>query len=122
MYSSILVGTDGSETATKAVERAAALAAFDGATLTVFSAGPDGASVAAAEVERLGDRGMPIVARSTDASPANAIVEEAEQGDYDLVVLGNKGLAGIRRLLPIGKVPNRVSHHLRRSLLIVKTT
>src|SRR5438270_296696 len=52
---------------------------------------------------------------------ATALVEVADEGDYDLLVVGNKGMTGASRFF-LGSVPNKVSHHVNRSLLIVRTT
>jgi nucleotide-binding universal stress UspA family protein len=45
----------------------------------------------------------------------------ADAGGYDLLVVGNKGMTGASRFL-LGSVPNKVSHHVGKSMLIVKTT
>lgn len=57
------------------------------------------------------DRAGAAVVRSIDV---------AERDGYDLLVVGDKGLRGIERLM-LGSVPNKLSHHLPCSLLIVKT-
>jgi nucleotide-binding universal stress UspA family protein len=51
-----------------------------------------------------------------------ALIEVCRAGDYDLLVLGNRGMTGVSRFLRLGSVPNKVSHHLPCSVLIVKTT
>ena len=48
--------------------------------------------------------------------------EAAADGGHDLVVIGNAGMTGPRRLTTLGSVPNKVSHSLGCSLLIVRTT
>ena len=53
-------------------------------------------------------------------SPPRVLVDEAERGGYDLLITGNKGLTGLRRLAPVGKVPAKVAHHLPCSLLVVR--
>ena len=122
MYKRILVGTDGSETAGKAVERAAELAKAVGATLTIASAGaPDAAQQVVLEAATMHrSRGPLIETKVLTGDAASALVEEAEQG-YDLLVVGNKGMTGASRFL-IGSVPNKVSHHAPCALLIVRTT
>ena len=45
----------------------------------------------------------------------------AGEVDADLIVVGNKGMTGASRFF-LGSVPNKVSHHINRSLLIVRTT
>src|SRR5438067_2730840 len=50
------------------------------------------------------------------SDPSTALIEVAEDGDYDLLVVGNKGMTGASRFF-LGSVPNKVSHHVQRSLL-----
>ena len=52
--------------------------------------------------------------------PAEAILTVARDVDADLIVVGNKGMHGVRRLL--GSVPNSVAHGAPCSVLIVETT
>ena len=122
MYRSILVGSDGSATAARAVDRAVELAKVMGADLTILTAGrgKEGEKVAAAEAERHAGSGVTIRTASSDADPVSAFLDHCETGDFDLIVMGNKGMTGARRLL--GSVPNKVSHHLTCSFLIVRTT
>jgi nucleotide-binding universal stress UspA family protein len=124
VYSRILVATDGSETATRAVDRAIKVAQSTGAVLTLLSAGEPAHvdAVLARERARLADAGVEIDTRASDRDAASAIVEAAEGGDYDLVVVGNKGMTGSKRFFTLGSVPNKVSHHLGTNLLIVRTT
>ena len=124
MYERILVGTDGSATAAKAVDRAVQVAVSTGAALTILSAGDlaRGGKVVGAEVARHADAGVDIATKVIDADPVAALVEEARDGGFDLLVLGNKGMTGITRFLSRGSVPNKVSHRLPCSLLVVKTT
>jgi nucleotide-binding universal stress UspA family protein len=123
MYERILVGTDGSSTAAKAVERAVAVATSAGATLTIFTAGPaaKGEAVVAAEAARHADAGVDISTKVVDTDPVSGLVAEATAGGFDLLVMGNKGMTGLTRFLR-GSVPNRISHQLPCNLLIVKTT
>jgi nucleotide-binding universal stress UspA family protein len=124
VYRKILVGTDGSKTAAKAVDRAVDIAKIAGASLTVFAAAPParGDKVVAAEAQRHKDSGVSIDTRVTDGEPVAALIDTARTGGYDLVVIGNRGMTGVTRFLRLGSVPNKVSHHLPCSLLIVKTT
>jgi nucleotide-binding universal stress UspA family protein len=144
MFESIVVGTDGSETADIALRRAIALAGLTGATLHVVSAyeptparvggnqpvpeaaewalGPDfkvDAVLQRAQDEgRGGDVEVEVHAPKGDA--ADALIEAAKQYDADLIVLGSRGMRGARRVL--GSVPNKVSHHAPCDVLIVQTT
>jgi nucleotide-binding universal stress UspA family protein len=123
VYKRILVGTDGSETAGKAVERAVELAKASGASLTILTAGTgEGArKVVDEEAARHADSGVKIETRVDERDPTIALTEVAEEGDYDLLVVGNRGMTGAGRFF-LGSVPNKVSHHVQRSLLIVRTT
>ena len=148
MIRTIVVGTDGSETAKKAVAEAAELGAAVGAKVTVVSAfkrrsdsdqrgeadeAPDDVrhrlsgrsdadeilQEAKASIEEKGIKDVDVEAEEGD--PADAIIEVAEKHKADLIVVGNKGMTGARRFL-LGSVPNKVSHHAPCSVLIVRTT
>ena len=147
MFTRIVVGTDGSETAAEAVRQATELAKLSGATLSIVSAyAPvhkrrldDEQSGAPADVQHeIGPRedvnlvldaaaaaarkeGVEAQTHPVEADPADAILNVAEQVDADLIVVGNKGMAGARRFL-LGSVPNKVSHHAPCSVIIVRTT
>ena len=124
MYRKILVGTDGSTTAAKAVDRAVDVARASGATLTIFSAAKrdKGEQVVTAEADRHAGAGVDIDTKVVDGEPVGALIDAARDGGYDLLVMGNRGMTGVTRFLRLGSVPNKVSHHLPCSLLIVKTT
>jgi nucleotide-binding universal stress UspA family protein len=119
----MLVGTDGSATAAKAVDQAVVVARSLGATLTIFSAAKKakGESIVAADAARHESSGVPIETKVVDTDPVSGLVEEASKGGFDLLVMGNKGMTGLTRFLK-GSVPNKVTHQLPCSLLIVKTT
>jgi nucleotide-binding universal stress UspA family protein len=147
MYRQIVVGTDGSDTAAKAVGQAAELAASVGATLLVVSAfEPVSGSRLKEEAQQVPDdvRWMVNPREDVDATlsraaelaaekgadsktfarqgdPADAILDVAEEQGADLIVVGNKGMTGAKRFL-LGSVPNKVSHHAPCSVLIVRTT
>lgn len=125
MFRRILVATDGSPTATLAVDRAVEVARSSGASLTVLSSGAEEAGARAvvdAEAARLAGAGVALDVSAVAGDPAAAIVATAREGGYDLVVVGNKGMTGPRRSFTLGSVPNKVSHALGCSLLIVRTT
>jgi nucleotide-binding universal stress UspA family protein len=124
VYTRILVGTDGSATASKAVARAVEVAATTGARLTIMTAGRGERSqrvVDEAAAAHSGS-GVPIDTAVVDDEPVAALVDTATDGGYDLVVVGNKGMTGMSRFFKLGAVPNKLSHHLPTSLLIVRTT
>jgi nucleotide-binding universal stress UspA family protein len=124
MYRKVLVGTDGSKTAAKAVDRAVEVAGASGATLTILSAGRlDRANaVVEAEAARHASSGVTVDTKVVDDDPVAALIGTAAAGEYDLLVVGNRGMTGVTRFLRLGSVPNKVTHHLPCSLLIVKTT
>ncbi len=148
MIASIVVGTDGSETAMKAVREAGELAASVGAAIEVVSAFAPVSGQRLREEARetpsdvayrvnpredvdallagardvltgLGVQRVAVHAREGD--PADALLDVAEERGVDLVVVGNKGMSGTKRFL-LGSVPNKVSHHAPCSVLIVRTT
>lgn len=124
VYTRILVGTDGSETAAKAVARAVEVARTTGAKLTIMSAGREARSreVVDAAASAHSESGVDIDTAVVDKDPVSALIDTAEDGGYDLVVVGNKGMTGVSRFFKVGTVPNKLSHHLPTSLLIVRTT
>ena len=146
-YRNVLVGTDGSASAERAVEHAAAIARAFGARLTILTAfSPHAAqdiqraqSEAPAELrwmltdaaqaedkavagKALADRhGLKNVrTRVFRGDPAEALVETADEVGADVIVVGSKGMTGTGRFL-LGSVPNRVSHHAPCDVLIVHT-
>jgi nucleotide-binding universal stress UspA family protein len=147
MYGSIVVGTDGSETAGEAVRQAIELARSLGATLQIVSAyEPVADSRLREEAQQVPDdlqwmvnpredveatfRGAKELAEEAGVSvetfarqgdPAVAILDVAEEKSSDLIVVGNKGMTGAKRFL-LGSVPNKVSHHAPCSVLIIRTT
>jgi nucleotide-binding universal stress UspA family protein len=144
MFSSIVVGTDGSDTAEIALRRAIELASLAGATLHVVSAyDPSPAHVGgnrpvaeAAEwsvgsdfkvdavLQRARDTasagGVEVEVHSPKGDPADALIDAAREHHADVIVLGSRGMRGARRVL--GSVPNKVSHNAPCDVLIVQTT
>jgi nucleotide-binding universal stress UspA family protein len=147
MFQRIVVGTDGSETAGKAVAQAVELAAAVGATIDLVSAYepvpdarlreertavPDDVSwmvnpredvdaTLGAAAELAEEKGVTIERHARQGDPADAILDVAEEQNADLIIVGNKGMTGAKRFL-LGSVPNKVSHHAPCSVLIVRTT
>jgi ubiquinone biosynthesis protein len=113
----ILVGTDRSETATRAVEWAAEMARRYEAALVVVEVGGD-----EAELEQYLAQVAPGARPLTVAGeePAAAIVAAAEAEKADVLVVGNLGMSGRREFL-LGNIPNRVSHSARCTVVIVNT-
>jgi nucleotide-binding universal stress UspA family protein len=147
MFSTIVVGTDGSEPANAAVALAMKLARKDGATVHLVhavKASPSGAAVAQvgssiavrgdAEMSREvrsaadavlaqaaeGAEGVKVKTRAASGAPADALMQVAEEVGADLIVVGSKGMQGTHRL--IGSVPNSIAHGASCNVLIAKTT
>jgi ubiquinone biosynthesis protein len=130
----ILVATDQSESASQAVEWAAAMAERFQAELILLQVvlpaaeqqgGPADTDHEATTqtLTRLaedvaGGRGRARVV--VDADPARAIVQAADDAMVDVVVVGNVGMSGRTQFL-LGNVPNRVSHNARCTVIIVNT-
>jgi ubiquinone biosynthesis protein len=114
----ILVGTDRSETATRAVKWAADMARRYDAELIVLQAGG-----AREELERYVVDNAPGARYRVDSEedPAASIIAAAQAEDVDVIVVGNVGMSGRREFL-LGNIPNRVSHNARCTVVIVDTS
>ncbi len=147
MFDRIVVGTDGSDTASEAVRQAAELAAQTKSELNIVSAfEPVSQSKLREEATDVpGDVGHAVNPRQNvevtlekaagmakknkietqthprEGDPADAILDVAEEIEADLIIVGNKGMTGAKRFL-LGSVPNKVSHHAPCSVLIIQTT
>ena len=130
MYTSIVVGTDGSPTAAKAVTHAATLAALTGAHLHVAMVASNEWGEASEQSTRLGleaaaalaaEAGAEVTTHALGGDPADALLSLCEQVDADLLVIGNRGMHGARRFL-LGSVSSRCAHHAGCSVLIVQTS
>jgi nucleotide-binding universal stress UspA family protein len=53
--------------------------------------------------------------------PSDVLVSVVQLVDADLLVVGNRGMTGMKRFV-LGSVPNKISHHAPCSVLIVDTT
>jgi len=120
-YRRVLVATDASQTSLQAVRRAHDLGERTGARPTLFYAGhPKTAEIVFKEVAHAYLPAGMLQTASGRGDPADAICRFAEDGGYDLIVVGNLGMLHGR--FRIGTIPNRVSHQAPTDLLIVKTT
>ncbi|CAN5152397.1 MAG: UspA domain protein [Nocardioidaceae bacterium] len=139
MANIILVGVDGSDTARKAAQTAAELALATGATLHVLTAfdkadierieiGHDtwvvssydeAENVAKDTAQTLKDAGLTIEVSALHGKPAEALVEEAKHLEARLIVVGNRRVQGIGRIL--GSVAASVAQHAPCDVYIVKT-
>ena len=144
MIKTIAVGTDGSETAAKAVEFALELANRYEAKIVFLSAyhpvseerlkresrdAPEDVQwqINPAEdvepslrdaVDTAREQGLDATCEAREGDAGKVLVDLASKHDADLLVIGNKGMS--RKVL--GSVPNTVSHKADCSVLIVKTT
>jgi nucleotide-binding universal stress UspA family protein/nitrite reductase/ring-hydroxylating ferredoxin subunit len=120
-YEKVLIATDGSPTATEAARKGFEMAMLLGGDVTLVYVGDP--MLGAIALERTGDtapEGIAVEQRILEGDPADAICDVAINEEHELVVVGNKGMAGTRRFL-LGSVPNRVAHYCRADILIAKT-
>jgi nucleotide-binding universal stress UspA family protein len=130
----VLVATDRSVTAERAVRFAAEMAERYDAELMILQVIVPSSQAGAAEAtqvsyaakdlelhaqELAGERGRARVV--VDDDPSAAIVEAADEELADVVVVGNAGMSGRKEFL-LGNVPNRVSHNARCTVVIVNST
>ena len=147
MFASLVVGTDGSGTASEAVRQATELAVQLKAKVHLVSAYepvpegrlreerdqvPDDLKWMVNPREDVNDtltqaaqgleaQGIEVEVHAREGDPADAILDVAEEMNADLIVVGNKGMTGAKRFL-LGSVPNKVSHHAPCSVMIIRTT
>ena len=146
-YSSVLVGTDGSETSFRAVDRAALIARDADATLWLLTAyrpmsprevqdaraalGDDSYKVAGSTpaedvlrdaTDRAKALGVTKVETlAVEGDPVDALVHEVQERGIDLLVVGNRGLNSLAGRL-LGSVPANITHKANCDVLIVHTT
>jgi nucleotide-binding universal stress UspA family protein len=147
MFGRIVVGTDGSDTASEAIRRAIAVAKLSQAQLEIVSAYEpisrdrlrDESAELPGDVQHTVNpredvnlilegaagegkkEGLEVITHPREGDPADAILDVAEENKADLIVVGNKGMTGAKRFL-LGSVPNKISHHAPCDVLIVRTT
>lgn len=143
MGDTIVVGTDGSDTAKQALAEAVRLAkaldaeihvvtAFEPARRAKIVGAPEGAAefwgpltndVARSTIDEaeasIRAAGVKVEPHMIQKDPADAIIEVANEVGASMIVVGSQGMAGARRLL--GSVPNKISHEARCNVLIVST-
>jgi nucleotide-binding universal stress UspA family protein len=64
--------------------------------------------------------GLVVVTHSSRSSPSDALIEIADEIDAQMIVVGSRGMHGVRRFVQ-SSVPNAVSHAAHRNVLIVAT-
>ncbi|MET0490753.1 MAG: universal stress protein [Acidimicrobiales bacterium] len=146
MFERIVVGVSQVESATRAAKAALALAELSDATVHLVcaldqservapladmvpgAAKPPDHAPGQVKARSHAEHFLERVARETKVrtqghvlpgDPAEAILQVAKEVDADLIVVGNRGMHGARRVL--GSVPNTLSHHAECSVLIVQT-
>ena len=137
----VVVGTDGSPNAEAAVRQGVRIAKAEGAALHLVSAYPDdptyGESITSSAkrdrvnlhevaegmlsrtTDELDTDGIEITTDAREGDPAKVILDVAKEQDADLIVVGARGLTGIRSFL-LGSVSSKLAHHTECSLLIVR--
>jgi nucleotide-binding universal stress UspA family protein len=148
-YRTVVVGTDGSESSLRAVSRAGAIAGATGATLVIACAylptEADGREVSRAQdvlrdeayqivgshpaedtvrtaAERAGAAGAGNVRTvAVQGSPVEALLDVVRREEADLLVVGNRGLNGIKGRL-LGSVPADATRRSTCDVLVVHTT
>ena len=140
MFETVVVGADGSATAAEAVRVATGLVKLTGGRLHIVTAykpqqlrspageefakslstGDVAGSVLADLASRARSSGVEVETHQVDGAPADAICEVATQVKADVIVVGNKGMTGVRRVL--GSVPNSVAHQAPCAVLIALTS
>ena len=142
MYKVIVVGSDGSDRATVAVREAMELARMTGAKVHAVQVVHPGVThgfsdtaqgqfeidkqrekterTSAALLAEAEQQGVSVEVHTPTGDVADALIGVAEAVGADLLVVGNLGMSGVKRLV-LGSVPNKVSHHCPCSLLIVDT-
>ena len=127
-YQTLVVGTDGSQTSLRAVDRAAEIAARSNAKLIIatgHSSESSGADKSSAILREASDRAKAVGVKNIEeqpipGAPVDALVELARKVKADLLVVGRVGLDPI-----IGRlfsVPGNVSRRAKTDVLIVHTT
>ena len=137
MFKSILVAIDGSIHSERALEQAVDLARSEGSQLTLISVGrhalswPDPQQPVVNDVE-LGDAMRAVVEDAAETvpddipvttivrlgQPGDEIIDQAASGNYDLIVMGNRGRGGATSIL-LGSVSHAVLNRGPAAVLIV---
>jgi nucleotide-binding universal stress UspA family protein len=140
MFNVVLVGADDSETARRAVEAACELVAMSKGELHILTAFEQLSVVGGKNAHEFKNviteddgtallQTLSFIAQKYDVKaivhgakgdPSDTLIAKADEIGADLIVVGNRGMKGVRRVL--GSVPNSVAHGANCSVLIVDTT
>ena len=136
----IVVGTDGSPGAEAAIQKTIELTRGTGATVNLVCAYPGrsalerigltartesvdlrgvAADVLARDQRRFEEAGFTVQKHAREGDPAHVIIDVAEEQNADLIAVGARGHAGLRRVM-LGSVTGKLAHHAPKSLLIVQ--
>lgn len=138
----ILVAVDGSKASDKALDEAKKIGTFLNSEITIIYVMEDimshpyvhikdyegslneafkeqGTRVLDSAMERFKDYNGKVETLLDKGNPGNRIVKIAEDGGYDLIVMGSRGLNAVSRVM-IGSVSNKVINRVEISVLIVK--
>ena len=138
----ILVTTDGSKNAEKALMEARKLAEDRGTDIVVLTVIKDTVLIpymteenynmpTKDDLEKIGNKSLDMASNFFEdfkgevkfklraGDVANTIIDESEKGDYDIIVMGSRGLGTFSRTI-IGSVSNKVLNHAKINVLIVK--
>lgn len=130
----ILLAFDGTDAARKALDTAATFATTFGATITVVSVVPvhpgrapmdpwDDQDVHAKELLEaagvLRERGVSFDLLEPRGDVPRTIERIADEGDYDLIVVGSRNLGSVERLLQ-GSVSEHIASHASTTVLVAR--
>jgi nucleotide-binding universal stress UspA family protein len=144
MFRRILLATDGSSHAEKALEYARDLALRDDAQVIVVHAVEPvptyhsyqkvlwgdqilarlvaaGRKLANEAAQKLQEAGVEVIVEVLEGPPAGAILRVADVRQPDLIVMGSRGHGELASLL-LGSVSHRVLAHTRAPVMVVKAT
>ncbi len=143
MLSKILVGFDNSPSAEKALDMALGLAQKNESSVTLMYVverptylAPIGGEAEFQTVEKVVEeiatlgiemlrmkkvevekRGVKIETKLVEGNPGDELIKESGTGEYDLVVVGTRGMGRLRSLL-LGSVSNKVAHYSKIPVLL----
>ncbi|MDR0309549.1 MAG: universal stress protein [Candidatus Methanoplasma sp.] len=141
-FKKILVPTDGSEFTKYAVDKAIELAELSGGKVTalfvldktIYTSSPmdtalvnvydtlekEGRRATGYVVERAREAGVEVEEKFLEGTPAKVILQEAEEGEYDVIVMGSLGRAGISKLL-MGSVAEKIVQNSKCPVMVAKS-
>jgi nucleotide-binding universal stress UspA family protein/nitrite reductase/ring-hydroxylating ferredoxin subunit len=120
-YRRVLLATDGSATADRAARKAFALVKRLGAHMTlVFVGHPKTGELVLADTAATIGEGAEVEQLILQGEPGETIISTAREGGYDLVIVGNKGMAGAKAAI-LGSVPREIAEFAPCDVLVART-